>query len=364
MPVAAPHREQKARLAALRSFDILDTPREEEFDDIVALASEICGAPISVVNLIDENRQWFKAEVGLGARETPLATSICSHVILSDDFVEINDTMADPRTADNELCLAPSGLRFYAGALLKTRSGLPIGTLCVLDITPRQLTDFQRKTLKVLAHHVMRHLELRKALRDQQVLRAEMDHRVKNSLQTVASFVSLYARAAETETAKEGFAAVSRRIQSIATLHDELSHAAQDGIVELDGYLRKVVDLLQVSAPDHVSIKLSVPQRPIEALQATGLGFIVSEFVANSVKHAFSNGSPGVVSISSSSLPDENLILLCRDNGTSFSKPGLPTSKGNGLGQKILKASASQIGAAISQEITKQGFAMTITFQE
>jgi GAF domain-containing protein len=100
---AEPHPQQHNRLTTLRQYDILDTPRERDFDDIVALASEICGTPIAVINLIDEHRQWFKAEVGLGVRETPLETSICSHVILEDDFVEIEDTLVDDRTADNEL---------------------------------------------------------------------------------------------------------------------------------------------------------------------------------------------------------------------------------------------------------------------
>ena len=130
---AAPHPQQALRLETLRKYEILDTPRETDFDEIVELASKICNVPISVVNLIDEDRQWFKAEVGIGARETPLVTSICSHVVLSSDFVEINDTHKDPRTADNELCMPADGLRFYAGALLKAKNGMPIGTLCVLD---------------------------------------------------------------------------------------------------------------------------------------------------------------------------------------------------------------------------------------
>jgi GAF domain-containing protein len=93
------HPLEPARLAALRAYDILDTPRESDFDDIVMLASRICGTPISVINLIDETRQWFKAETGLGVRETPLDTSICAHVILEKDFVEISDTLADVRMA-------------------------------------------------------------------------------------------------------------------------------------------------------------------------------------------------------------------------------------------------------------------------
>ena len=132
---AKPHPQQSDRLRALYSYDILDTDREKDFDDIVKLAAAVCGTAISVVNLIDSDRQWFKAETGLGVRETPLATSICSHIILEDEFVEIRDTLEDLRMADNPLCCGESGLRFYAGALLMTEQGLPLGTLCVLELS-------------------------------------------------------------------------------------------------------------------------------------------------------------------------------------------------------------------------------------
>ncbi|MGK7652720.1 GAF domain-containing protein [Roseovarius sp. B08] len=134
------HPLQQDRLSALRDFEILDTDPEQEFDEIVKLAAAACGTAISVVNFIDAERQWFKAETGLGVRETPLATSICAHVILEEEFAEIQDTLADPRMQDNPLCCGEPGLRFYAGALLTTQEGLPLGTLCVLDYEPRELT--------------------------------------------------------------------------------------------------------------------------------------------------------------------------------------------------------------------------------
>ncbi len=163
--IAAQPPNQALRLEALRRYEILDTPKEPAYDDIVFLASQICGTPISVVNFIDEGRQWFKAEVGLGIRETPLDTSICSHAILGSDFLIIRDTLLDYRFSDNPLCLFDPKLRFYAGALLKTSDGLPIGTLCVLDNVPRDLTDLQRAALQSLARQVMSQLELRRSLK-------------------------------------------------------------------------------------------------------------------------------------------------------------------------------------------------------
>jgi hypothetical protein len=115
------------RLAALSRYAILDTPRETAFDEIAALAAEVCGAPIGVVNLIGEGRQFFKAEVGLGVRETPLETSFCAKAILEDDFLLVPDATLDARFDCNPLVTGEPGLRFYAGALLKTPDGLPIG---------------------------------------------------------------------------------------------------------------------------------------------------------------------------------------------------------------------------------------------
>ncbi|MCS6622862.1 PAS domain-containing protein [Roseibacterium beibuensis] len=154
------------RLAALRAYDILDTPREAAFDDIVNLVARVFDAPIAVVNLIDQDRQWFKAETGLGVRETPLETSFCAHAILTQDRMIVPDATRDDRFACNPLVTGEPGLRFYAGQLLKSVEGLPIGTLCVLDtkVRPEGPTPLQLETLQVLANQVMMQLELRRSL--------------------------------------------------------------------------------------------------------------------------------------------------------------------------------------------------------
>jgi PAS domain S-box-containing protein len=154
------------RLAALGRYDVLDTPREASFDEIAALAAKLCDVPIAVVNLIGEGRQFFKAEVGLGVRETPLDSSFCAKAILEDDFLLVPDATQDPRFACNPLVVGEPHIRFYAGALLKTEEGLAIGTLCALDYRARQLTDLQQETLRVLARQVMAQLELRRAIEE------------------------------------------------------------------------------------------------------------------------------------------------------------------------------------------------------
>src|SRR5690554_3685081 len=146
---------EKRRLQALASYQILDTLPEPAFDDLVEVASIICDAPIAVINFIDRDRQWFKSEIGLGVRETPLDVSICAHAILQPGLFVVPDTTQDTRFADNPLVTGSPHLRFYAGALLESDQGHPLGTLCVLDYSPRTLTAEQGELLKALAAQVM-----------------------------------------------------------------------------------------------------------------------------------------------------------------------------------------------------------------
>ncbi|AYO83242.1 PAS domain S-box protein [Methylobacterium brachiatum] len=155
------------RLRALDRYRLLDTPRERDFDEIAEAAAELCEAPIAVINLIGEGRQFFKAEVGLGVRETPLDTSFCRQAILQEDFLYVPDATRDPRFKGNPLVTGEPGLRFYAGALLKTDEGQPIGTVCVLDTKPHAITERQRKGLMRLARQTMVQMELRRSLREQ-----------------------------------------------------------------------------------------------------------------------------------------------------------------------------------------------------
>jgi len=164
--------DEESRLSALYRYRILETPRETEFDDIVKLVAQVLDAPIVAINLIDRNRQWFKAETGLGIREMPLDDSICKVALLQSGGMVITDLTQDERFSCNPLVSAEQGLRFYAGELLKTSDGLPLGTLCVLDTEPRPtgLTEQQQFALRALAKQVMAQLNLRVALHKQAVL--------------------------------------------------------------------------------------------------------------------------------------------------------------------------------------------------
>jgi signal transduction histidine kinase/ActR/RegA family two-component response regulator len=157
------------RLASLASYGILDTIPEQSFDDVVLLVSQLFAAPIVAVNLIAEGRQWFKSELGLGVREMPLDNSICAIAILQNDALVVPDTLADARFNGNALVQGSPHLRFYAGVVLRTPDGFPLGTLCVLDTVarPAGVTELQLFALKTLAAQVMTQLQLRKTVSQQ-----------------------------------------------------------------------------------------------------------------------------------------------------------------------------------------------------
>jgi signal transduction histidine kinase len=197
VPARIPENENK-RLQDLYNSRLLDSPQESEFDEIVQFASALCNTPISLISLVDANRQWFKAKVGINLNETNREISFCAHAILEDQLLEIQDATQDDRFSDNPMVLNDPSIRFYAGMPLVTSSGSRLGTLCVIDKIPGHLTEQQKFGLKVLANNVIKiaelrikNTELRYMIDAQKSIIAVLAHDVRNPLASIKNIIEL-----------------------------------------------------------------------------------------------------------------------------------------------------------------------------
>ena len=175
-------------------FGILDTEVEARYDDLTTLVAKFCDVPICLISLIDEDRQWFKSHHGLDVRETPREVAFCSHAILGEDILEIEDSRQDDRFHDNPLVTDSPNVIFYAGMPLKDIEANNLGTLCVIDNKPNKLSEEQRNVLRVIAREVMTHFELHRALRTTQDLLNTAQH-LAQSKSTFMSNISHEIRA-------------------------------------------------------------------------------------------------------------------------------------------------------------------------
>jgi two-component sensor histidine kinase len=354
------HSAEEFRLAALRRYGILDTPRESDFDEVVEVASAVCKAPISVINLIDHGRQWFKAEVGLGVRQTPLDSSICAHAILQPGLFIIPDTTQDPRFSDNPLVTGEPHLRFYAGALLKTPEGFPLGTVCVLDYKPRELDDTQKAFLRLMANQVMKLLELRRINADEHIARLqaeelakenqtlirESDHRVMNSLQLVQSVLSLQSRSAVSSEAKTQLDMASNRVLAIATVHKQLHLTGSLEEIDFGDFLHRLSESLKSTAPAQITaINVTAENASLRSDLASGMGMLVAELVTNSFKHAYPDGQRGPVGIEFRRTSN-GWCLEVSDQGCGL-PVGFDIDRSAGVGMQVIKAFVRRLQAKL-----------------
>jgi signal transduction histidine kinase len=184
---AAVHPQETQRIEELLRYEVLDTEDEQALDELTQLASAICGTSISLISLVDKDRQWFKSRLGLEETEMPRDSAFCAHAILQDQIFEVPDTLKDERFVDNPFVTGGQEIRFYAGAPLVSTNGMPIGTLCVIDSEPKKLNDTQQLALNTLAKQVVSQLELRlhnrqlqRMQKEQQQIFAVMSHDLRS----------------------------------------------------------------------------------------------------------------------------------------------------------------------------------------
>src|SRR5919112_1052036 len=261
---------------------------------------------MALITLIDDLRQWFKAELGMGLRETPLDLSICAKAILQPGLLVVSDTTQDPRFNGNPLVTGEPHLRFYAGALLATPDGLPLGTLCVLDRVPRDLSAEQAFALTTLAKQVMAQLELRRAVAErdevlaasrrteqrQALLVRELHHRVRNTLATVQALVGATARSAS--SIKEFNRSFSARIAALAKTHALLTEDYWQ-TVPLQEMLMN--ELQPFAERRQQRFRLDGPPLDLSADLAVPLSMALHELTANAARYGALSVRKGCVAV-------------------------------------------------------------------
>lgn len=182
-------KDEAQRLAILEGYQILDTENESDFDDLAFMAATVCQTPIALIVFVDQNRQWFKARIGMEKHETPRAVAFCHHTIQTNSPLIVRDALFDPRFRENPLVTLDPKIRSYAGVPLVTTEGYAIGTICVIDLIPRDLQTEQIHALEALGRLVFSQLELRKRLRNEECLKRDLERRVLERTRELAKSV-------------------------------------------------------------------------------------------------------------------------------------------------------------------------------
>jgi len=342
--------DEDARLAVLDSFGILDTPPERSFDDVVRLVSQLLDAPIAAVNLIARGRQWFKSEIGLGTREMPLDNSICRHALLEQEQMIVADTQDDPRFSCNPLVTADGGLRFYAGAVLRTRDGVPLGTLCVLDKKPRPegLTEQQQFMLTTMAHQVMSQIELRRALTDQEALNealrradqrkdeflAMLAHELRNPLAPIVSAATMLSNfELQPSMVQRAADIIARQAGHMTSLIDDLLDVSRvtRGKVELEFVELDLKDVLAdaveqvrplIEKHGHRLVQEAMPMPALVVGDRKRLVQVMTNLLSNAAKYTLEGGRIEVRLATRGALLD----LTIRDDGIGMSPELIATA--------------------------------------
>jgi signal transduction histidine kinase len=371
---------ERARLRSLRRYDILDTPRERRFDDIVEIAAQIAGTPMAIINLVDADRQWGKAMVGLDDTEAPREDSFCARTIeWNDEVMIVPDTHEDPRFADNPMVLGDPHLRFYAGAPITDRDGYRLGSVCVADRVPRTLDDEQKSALAALGRQAMAQMELRLALRterDQVEQLQELDrmrdqfvstvsHELRTPLTSIRGWLDLLIEESEGMDPMHASALervgrnTDRLIRVVSDLLDlqrddagDLSMRAET--VDLSSCVRDAVHAMETSeAAAGLTIDASVADGVCVVGDSSRLAQVIDNLCTNAVKYTPGDGTVGV----SLQRANGNAVLRVVDSGI-----GIPADERSHLFERFFRASTATdrgikgtgLGLAISTAIVER----------
>lgn len=375
---------EKARLQKLKGYKVLDTLPEAQFDAITRLAAYICNTPISLVSLIDEDRQWFKSRQGLDAEETPRDVAFCAHAIHQPDEVFVVENPAeDPRFYDNPLVTGYPEVRFYAGAPLVTQDGYALGTLCVIDHKPRNLTEAQLDALQCLASEVIAQLELKQKVEDLEALQAKLEfqkqeaerfahlvsHDLKSPLRSMISLAELVRDEMQNTLKPEAEEALlhieKKASQAYALVEGMLKHSlsGSKGVdiqaVEMDRFVSEVIGFCTPPEDVFVHTEISVDQWNTDPIM---LQQILQNLISNAIK--YNDKEQAMIHVRAFERGDA-LCLEVEDNG-----PGIPEKfrervfmmfqtlsnrdrfgeRGTGIGLNTVKNLVERLGGKIELE--------------
>lgn len=396
-PTTPPNEQQ--RLKALKYYKIVDSCPEQEYNNYVWLASYICKTPVSLITLVDKDRQWFKAKIGVEVSETPRDISFCGHTIVESEPFVIEDATKDQRFFDNPLVADIEKIRFYAGVQLSTKDGYNIGTLCVIDRKPNKLDADQLKALKTLAAQIMEQLEMRVKKQEIEKLAAELSkindsnrklisiisHDLKSPLTNLQSILNLYLSGSIDDVdLKKYLSTLYGQVNTSVDLVNNLvgwalSHLRndEDDNVEID--LETIIDcqiavLETLAIAKNITIKKELGKKPLQIKNAEQ---VLSTVLRNLLNNAIKFTQKGGLIVISSSESKDKIKLSVKDNGVGMSKEfqkhlfnwtkkqtmvGTQGEKGIGVGLLLCNELIEGINGKISYESTEgKGSVFTIT---
>jgi len=362
------------RIAVVHRFGILDTPPEVSFDRITALAARLLAVPIALVSIVDRDRIWFKSRHGLDIDQVDRKLGLCALALESNRPFIVPDLHADATYRNGALARHPYGMRFYAGAPLVTAEGVRLGTICVMDRKPRQMSPDEIRVLRELAAMTIDHIELRfstrraleqandalkekaRALELAELMKQETDHRIMNSLQLVASLLMLQSRSVKSDEAAYQLKSAASRVQAVAGVHRHFYLDPSIDRVSCLDYLRQLCgglsEMLRLEHLDVIGDDFTVPAKTI-----VSVGLIVNELVTNAAKYG-----GGQVQVELEAQGDTGFVLSVQDSGDGFSTEDR-SQQNKGLGMRVVRVLAQQIGGRLTVGQAPEGSGARVSVQ-